>query len=72
MPGKIGGQVEADWHDAKNLAKLFRSGKLTKVWVSDKGQKPLRGLLKAREETVKGLAAQIAYFELLTISENAH
>ena len=55
VPSKAGDRVKTDKRDAKKLARLFRSGELTAVWVPDEEQEALRDLVRAREEAVKDL-----------------
>ncbi len=42
IPTKAGDKVKTDKRDAKKLARLFRSGELTPVWVPDEAQEALR------------------------------
>jgi len=49
MPMKAGDRVKTDRRDAERLARSFRSGDLTAVWVPDEGSEALRDLVRARE-----------------------
>ena len=49
MPMKAGDRVKTDRRDAERLARSFRSGDLTPVWVPDAGSEALRDLVRARE-----------------------
>jgi transposase len=46
---KTGDWVKTDRRDAERLARSFRSGDLTAVWVPDAGSEALRDLVRARE-----------------------
>jgi transposase len=49
MPMKAGDRVKTDRRDAERLARSFRSGDLTPVWIPDAGSEALRDLVRARE-----------------------
>jgi transposase len=49
MPTKPGDRVKTDRRDAERLARSYRSGDLTAVWVPDEGSESLRDLVRARE-----------------------
>ena len=49
MPTKPGDRVKTDRRDAQRLARSYRSGDLTPVWVPDEGSESLRDLVRARE-----------------------
>lgn len=49
VPKKAGDRVKTDRRDALKLARCFRAGELTKVWVPDPGHEALRDLVRARE-----------------------
>jgi len=49
MPVKPGDRVKTDRRDAERLARSYRSGDLTPVWVPDEGSESLRDLVRARE-----------------------
>jgi transposase len=49
VPMKAGDRVKTDRRDAERLARSFRSGDLTAVWVPDEGSESLRDLVRARE-----------------------
>jgi len=48
-PIKPGDRVKTDRRDAERLARSYRSGDLTAVWVPDAGSEALRDLVRARE-----------------------
>lgn len=49
VPVKTGDRVKTDRRDAIKLARCFRAGELTKVWVPDVAHEALRDLVRARE-----------------------
>jgi len=49
VPVRPGDRVKTDRRDAKKLARLYRSGELTPVWVPDQAHEALRDLVRARE-----------------------
>jgi transposase len=49
VPVKAGDRVKTDRRDAAKLARSYRSGDLTPVWVPDAGHEALRDLVRARE-----------------------
>jgi transposase len=49
VPTKAGDRVKTDRRDAEKLARSYRSGDLTAVWVPDEGSEALRDLVRARE-----------------------
>lgn len=49
VPVKAGDRVKTDRRDAVKLARSYRSGDLTPVWVPDAAHEALRDLLRARE-----------------------
>jgi transposase len=49
VPVKAGDRVKTDRRDALKLARSYRSGDLTSVWVPDPGSEALRDLVRARE-----------------------
>ena len=49
VPIKAGDRVKTDRRDAEKLARCYRSGDLTAVWVPDEGSEALRDLVRARE-----------------------
>lgn len=48
-PMKAGDRVKTDRRDAERLARSYRSGDLTAVWVPEEGSEALRDLVRARE-----------------------
>jgi transposase len=53
VPVKAGDRVKTDRKDAVKLARLYRSGALTAVWVPDQANEALRDLVRAREAAKK-------------------
>ena len=49
VPMKAGDRVKTDRRDAERLARSYRSGDLTAVWVPDEASEALRDLVRARE-----------------------
>ena len=49
VPVKAGDRVKTDRRDAERLARCFRAGELTPVWVPDAAHEALRDLVRARE-----------------------
>jgi transposase len=49
VPIKASDRVKTDRRDAERLARSYRSGDLTAVWVPDEGSESLRDLVRARE-----------------------
>jgi hypothetical protein len=46
VPVKAGNRVKTDRRDAEKLARCYRSGDLTAVWVPDEGSEALRDLVR--------------------------
>ncbi len=53
VPEKAGDRVKTDRRDALKLARCFRAGELTKIWVPDQDHEALRDLVRAREAAKK-------------------
>src|ERR1700675_4343125 len=53
VPMKAGDRVKTDRRDAERLARSYRSGDLTPVWVPDAQHEALRDLVRAREAAKK-------------------
>jgi transposase len=53
VPVKSGDRVKTDKRDARKLARLYRVGELTPVWVPDAAHEALRDLVRAREAAKK-------------------
>jgi transposase len=53
VPTKAGDRVKTDRRDATKLARSFRAGDLTAVWVPDAAHEALRDLVRAREAAKK-------------------
>jgi transposase len=49
IPVKAGDRVKTDKRDAIKLARCYRAGELTPVWVPDREHEALRDLVRARE-----------------------
>ena len=49
IPKKAGDRIKTDRRDAAKLARCFRAGDLTAVWVPDQAHEALRDLVRARE-----------------------
>jgi len=49
VPVKAGDRVKTDKRDAIKLARCYRAGELTPVWVPDRAHEALRDLVRARE-----------------------
>src|SRR6201981_3301320 len=49
VPVKAGDRVKTDRRDALKLARSYRAGELTAVWVPDAAHEALRDLVRARE-----------------------
>jgi len=50
VPTKAGDRVKTDRRDAAKLARCYRAGDLTPVWVPDAEHEALRDLVRARED----------------------
>ena len=57
MPHRAGDRVTTDRRDARQLARLIRSGDLTPVYVPAVDDEAIRDLSRAREETLRDLKA---------------
>jgi transposase len=53
IPTKAGDRVKTDRRDAEKLARCYRAGELTAVWVPDAAHEALRDLVRAREAAKK-------------------
>ncbi len=53
VPVKAGDRVKTDRRDALKLARCYRAGELTPVWVPDQAHEALRDLVRAREAAKK-------------------
>src|SRR4051812_23261894 len=53
VPVKAGDRIKTDRRDALKLARSYRSGDLTAVWVPDEEHEALRDLVRAREAAKK-------------------
>jgi transposase len=53
MPMKAGDRVKTDRRDAERLARSYRAGDLTAVWIPDPAHEALRDLVRAREAAKK-------------------
>jgi transposase len=50
IPKKAGDRVKTDRRDSEMLARLYRAGELTSVWVPDEAQEALHDLMRARDD----------------------
>ena len=50
IPRRPGDRIKTDRRDALSLARLFRNGELTPVWVPDEAQEAMRDLERYRED----------------------
>jgi transposase len=57
MPQKPGDRVKTDRRDARQLARLMRSGDLTPVYGPAVDDEAIRDLSRAREDTLRDLKA---------------
>lgn len=53
VPKKAGDRVKTDRRDAEKLARCYRSGDLTPIWIPGFDHEALRDLLRAREAAIK-------------------
>ncbi len=53
VPVKSGDRVKTDRKDAEKLARCYRAGELTAVWIPDASHEALRDLVRAREAAKK-------------------
>jgi len=53
IPTKAGDRVKTDRRDGEKLARCYRAGELTPVWVPDAAHEALRDLVRAREAAKK-------------------
>ena len=53
VPKKAGDRVKTNRRDAEKLARCYRAGDLTPVWVPDEAHEALRDLVRAREAAKK-------------------
>jgi transposase len=53
VPVKAGDRVKTDRRDAEKLARCYRAGDLTAVWVPDAAHEALRDVVRAREAAKK-------------------
>ena len=61
IPKKAGDRVKTDRRDARQLARLMRSGDLTPVYVPQVDDEAIRDLSRAREDSLRDLkAAQVS------------
>jgi len=49
VPKKAGERIKTDRRDAVKLARCYRAGELTPVWIPDQAHEALRDLVRARE-----------------------
>jgi len=53
IPTKPTDRIKTDRRDAMKLARLYRSGDLTPIWVPDEAHEALRDLVRAREDALE-------------------
>src|SRR2546427_3508964 len=53
VPTKAGDRVKTDRRDGEKLARCYRAGELTAVWVPDAAHEALRDVVRAREAAKK-------------------
>ncbi|MFO8127385.1 transposase [Yoonia sp.] len=53
IPVRAGERVKTDRLDAIRLARLFRAGELTPIWVSDETHEAMRDMVRARENAAE-------------------
>jgi hypothetical protein len=71
VPVKAGDRVKTDRRDAEKLARCYRSGDLTAVWVPDEGSESLRDLVRAREAAKQDAVNSTAPSEQANIADTA-
>ena len=54
-PVRAGDRIKTDRRDAVRLARLFRAGELTAIWVPDATHEAMRDLVRARQSAVEDL-----------------
>jgi transposase len=55
IPRRSGNRIKNDRRDAENLARLYRAGELTAVYVPDEDDEAMRDLIRGRQDAIKGL-----------------
>ena len=55
VPTKAGDRVKTDRRDAEKLARCYRAGELTAVWVPDERHEAMRDLVRGRGAAVEDL-----------------
>jgi transposase len=55
IPRRSGNQIKNDRRDAEALARLYRAGELTAVYVPGEEDESMRDLIRGRQDAVKGL-----------------
>lgn len=51
IPRRPGDRIKCDRRDAVSLARLFRAGELTRIWVLDPEDEAMRDLVRGREDS---------------------
>jgi transposase len=74
VPVKSGDRVKTDRRDALKLARCYRAGELTAVWVPDAEHEALRDLVRAREAAKKDQlrAKHRFHYQPKTLDELVH
>ena len=52
VPKRSGDRIKTDRRDACNLARLYRSGELTAIYVPQEDDEAMRDLVRAREDAI--------------------
>ena len=55
IPQRPGNRIKTDRRDAINLARLYRAGELTAVWVPDPAHEAMRDLVRTRQAAMRSL-----------------
>jgi hypothetical protein len=69
VPVKAGDRVKTDRRDAEKLARCYRAGDLTAVWVPDAAHEALRDRVRARSRLTAGPAREPAHTAVVPTSD---
>jgi transposase len=72
IPKKAGDRVKTDRRDALQLAKLFRAGELTGVWVPDERHEAMRELTRARGAAIVDLRRKRQHVSAFLLRHGRH
>jgi transposase len=72
VPTKAGDRVKTDRRDAEKLARCYRAGELTAVWVPDRGHEAMRDLTRARETAVMDLRSKRQQVSAFLLRQGVH